>query len=220
MTGSIDDTRDMKHDERRGEVKVMKMEMQKPTHSGSLRTANSLYTIQLYFHFDLIQFSLHFDRRTANLVKIRHLQAEARWKRTKTVAADGEEANDREEMKERQGKNSADSGKKRTRQVKVAGQKMHNRMRNSILKMTQMGSCMVGNRVEEWKNVYNSAFSRSLAALSHSLSLSLFTSSLFHIFLCFQYFSSHFESIHCCGCFCLRLNAIQYCAECERKRGM
>lgn len=89
MMGSIDDTRDMKHDERRGEVKVMKMEMQKPTHSGSLRTANSLYTIQLYFHFDLIQFSLHFDRRTANLVKIRHLQAEARWKRTKTVAADG-----------------------------------------------------------------------------------------------------------------------------------
>ncbi|PAV57313.1 hypothetical protein WR25_13716 [Diploscapter pachys] len=111
--GSIGDTRDMKHDERRGEVKVMKMEMQKPTHSGSLLTANSLYAIQLYFHFDLIQFSLHFDRRAANLVKIRHLQAaEAEWERTKTVAADGEEVNDREEVEERQGKNSADLCKK------------------------------------------------------------------------------------------------------------
>lgn len=98
-----------------------------------------------------------------------------------------EEVNDREETKERQGKNSADSGKKRTRQVKVARQKMHNnRTKNSILKMTQMGSCMVGDRVEEWKNVCNSAFLRSLAALSLSLSL-------FHIFLCFQYFSSHFS---------------------------
>ena len=120
----------------------------------------------------MIQFSLHFDRRTANLVKIRHLQAEAKWKRTKTVAADGEEVNDREEMKERQGKNSADSGKKRTRQVKVARQKMHNRTRNSILKMTQMGSCM-GLGIES-KSGRMYATPHSFGHLQLSLSLSLF----------------------------------------------